>query len=131
MTDGGAARDGWGDEKKSASGVRRGGRAFMVAFYTGLRSIKLYPLEHSAVQKALVDLAQIAEEMRMEEGDLEFRVSGEFIFINSTRLRLDLSNYATFGHILTLCKAAGIAFHALAAEMADRASPRRRPSRSH
>src|SRR5688500_20098650 len=80
----------------------------MVAFYSGLRAIKLYPLEHSAVQKALVDLAQIAEEMRAEEGDLEFRISGEFIFINSTRLRLDLSNYATFGHILTLCKAAGI-----------------------
>src|SRR5665811_1136738 len=37
-----------------------------------------------------------------------FRISGEFIFINSTRLRLDLSNYATFGHILTLCKLAGI-----------------------
>jgi HD-GYP domain-containing protein (c-di-GMP phosphodiesterase class II) len=96
------------DERKAGAGVRRGGRNFMVAFYAALRSIRLYPLEHSNVQKTVSDLAQVAEEMRGEEGELEFRISGEFIFINSTRLRLDLSNYATFGHILTLCKAAGI-----------------------
>jgi HD-GYP domain-containing protein (c-di-GMP phosphodiesterase class II) len=95
-------------DRQSGGSVRRGGRNFMVAFYAALRAIKLYPLEHTAVQKTLAELSQIAEELRAEEGELEFRVSGEFIFINSTRLRLDLSNYATFGHILTLCKAAGI-----------------------
>jgi HD-GYP domain-containing protein (c-di-GMP phosphodiesterase class II) len=96
------------EERQSSGNVRRGGRSFMVAFYAALRAIKLYPLEHSAVQKTLAELSQIAEELRAEESELEFRVSGEFIFINSTRLRLDLSNYATFGHILTLCKVAGI-----------------------
>jgi HD-GYP domain-containing protein (c-di-GMP phosphodiesterase class II) len=95
-------------EKQSGVNVRRGGRNFMVAFYAALRAIKLYPLEHSAVQKTLAELSQVAEELRLEEGELEFRISGEFIFLNSTRLRLDLSNYATFGHILTLCKVAGI-----------------------
>ncbi|HEY6089632.1 MAG TPA: HD domain-containing phosphohydrolase, partial [Gemmatimonadaceae bacterium] len=95
-------------EKPSGAGVRRGGRNFMVAFYAALRAIKLYPLEHSAVQKTLAELAQVAEELRADEGELEFRISGEFIFLNETRLRLDLSNYATFGHILTLCKLAGI-----------------------
>jgi len=97
-----------GGDRQSGANVRRGGRSFMIAFYAALRAIKLYPLEHSAVQKTLAELSQVAEELRAEEGELEFRVSGEFIFINSTRLRLDLSNYATFGHILTLCKAAGI-----------------------
>ena len=96
------------EERQSSGNVRRGGRSFMVAFYAALRAIKLYPLEHTAVQKTLAELSQIAEELRGEEGELEFRISGEFIFINSTRLRLDLSNYATFGHILTLCKVAGI-----------------------
>ena len=95
-------------EKQTGANVRRGGRNFMIAFYAGLRAIKLYPLEHSAVQKTLAELAQVAEELRTEEGDLEFRISGEFIFLNETRLRLDLSNYATFGHILTLAKLAGI-----------------------
>ncbi|MGI8402209.1 MAG: HD-GYP domain-containing protein [Gemmatimonadaceae bacterium] len=96
------------EERQSSGNVRRGGRSFMVAFYAALRAIKLYPLEHNAVQKTLAELSQVAEELRAEESELEFRVSGEFIFINSTRLRLDLSNYATFGHILTLCKLAGI-----------------------
>ncbi|HYS70089.1 MAG TPA: HD domain-containing phosphohydrolase [Gemmatimonadaceae bacterium] len=95
-------------EKQAGSNVRRGGRNFMIAFYAALRAIKLYPLEHSAVQKTLAELAQVAEELRHEEGELDFRISGEFIFINETRLRLDLSNYATFGHILTLAKLAGI-----------------------
>jgi len=95
-------------DRQSGANVRRGGRNFMVAFYAALRAIKLYPLEHSAVQKTLAELSQVAEELRAEEAELEFRISGEFIFINSTRLRLDLSNYATFGHILTLCKVAGI-----------------------
>src|SRR3982075_637925 len=96
------------EDRESGANVRRGGRSFMVAFYAALRAIKLYPLEHTAVQKTLAELSQIAEDLRAAEGELEFRISGEFIFINSTRLRLDLSNYATFGHILTLCKLSGI-----------------------
>ena len=96
------------DERQAGAAVRRGGRNFMIAFYAALRAIKLYPLEHSAVQKALGELSQVAEELRAEEGELEFRISGEFIFLNETRLRLDLSNYATFGHILTLMKLSGI-----------------------
>ena len=95
-------------EKQSGANVRRGGRNFMIAFYAALRAIKLYPLEHSAVQKSVAELSQVAEELRHEEGELEFRISGEFIFLNETRLRLDLSNYATFGHVLTLAKLAGI-----------------------
>jgi HD-GYP domain-containing protein (c-di-GMP phosphodiesterase class II) len=122
MSGGGAAvrSTGTDGDRESGASVRRGGRNFMVAFYAALRAIKLYPLEHSAVQKSLSELAQIAEEMRGEEGELEFRISGEFIFINSTRLRLDLSNYATFGHILTLCKASGIG----AIHVGNQGSPR-------
>ena len=96
------------EDRQSGAKMRRGGRNFVIAFYAALRAIKLYPLEHTAVQKTLAELSLVAEELRAEEGELEFRVSGEFIFLNATRLRLDLSNYATFGHILTLCKLAGI-----------------------
>ena len=92
----------------SSANVRRAGRNFIVAFYAALRAMKLYPLEHNAVQKTLAELCQVSEELRSQEGELEFRISGEFIFINETRLRLDLSNYASFGHLLTLCRAAGI-----------------------
>lgn len=91
-----------------AASIRRAGRNFIVAFYAALRAMKLYPVEHTAVQKTLGELSQITDEVRQSEGELELRISGEFIFINETRLRLDLSNYASFGHLLTLCKAAGI-----------------------
>jgi HD-GYP domain-containing protein (c-di-GMP phosphodiesterase class II) len=101
------AEDKASSDAASAS-VRRGGRNFIIAFYAALRAMKLYPIEHSAVQKTLAELCQITEELRNQEGELELRISGEFIFINETRLRLDLSNYASFGHLLTLCKASGI-----------------------
>lgn len=99
------------DKRSSDSGganVRREGRNFIVAFYAALRAMKLYPIEHNAVQKTLDELCEVSERLRTQEGELELRISGEFIFINQTRLRLDLSNYASFGHLLTLCRAAGI-----------------------
>ena len=97
-----------GGTDANTANVRRGGRNFIVAFYAALRAMKLYPVEHTAVQKTLAELTQVTEELRQLEGELELRISGEFIFINQTRLRLDLSNYASFGHLLSLCKAAGI-----------------------
>ncbi len=88
--------------------IRRSGRLFIIAFYGALRAIKLYPVENSAVQKALEDITLVAREILQHEHDLEMRVSGEFIFINSTRLRLDLDNYASFSHILALFRASGV-----------------------
>jgi len=46
--------------------VRQKGRGVILALYTALRSIKLYPLENSAVQKALADLTE--REVRGEVG---------------------------------------------------------------
>ena len=69
-----------------------------------LRAIKLYPLEQRRCQKTLAELSHVAEELRAEEGELEFRIPASSSSSTRRRLRLDLSNYATFGHILTLCK---------------------------
>ncbi|HZK78650.1 MAG TPA: HD domain-containing phosphohydrolase, partial [Gemmatimonadaceae bacterium] len=69
---------------------------------------KLYPAEHTAVQKTLAELTQLGEEILDRERELDLRISGEFLFMNATRLRLDLTNYASFGYLLRLCKAAGI-----------------------
>ena len=88
--------------------IRRNGRVFIQAFYGALRAIKLYPIENEAVRKALEDVAGIAAGIVRQEGDLEFRVSGEFIFINSTRLRLDLDNYASVSDLLALCRASDV-----------------------
>jgi HD-GYP domain-containing protein (c-di-GMP phosphodiesterase class II) len=95
-------------ERQETANTRRAGRALIVAIHAATRSIKLYPPEHQAVQKSLGELASAALESRAVDAELELRVHGEFIFINGTRLRLDLSNYASFGRVLELFRAAGV-----------------------
>ena len=98
------------ETRDSAAGayIKRRGRDFVISLYGTLRAIKLYPVEHTAVQKNLAELAQISREVTEHEQELEFRVAGEFLFINSTRLRLDLSNYATFGYLLRVLRNSGV-----------------------
>jgi len=88
--------------------LRVAGREFLVHLYTALRSLKLYPLENPVVQKALDDLVVGAQQILDQEDEIEVRVTGEFIFVNSTRLRLDLDNYASFSHVLSMLSAVGI-----------------------
>lgn len=95
-------------ERQETAQTRRAGRALIVAIHATTRSIKLYPPEHQAVQKALSELAAAAMDSRSVDSDLELRVHGEFIFVNGTRLRLDLSNYASFGRVLELFRASGV-----------------------
>ena len=88
--------------------VRQKGRAFIIALYSALRALKLYPAGHATVQRALEELAALTREIVASESDLELRVSGEFIFVNGTRLRLDLENYASFSHVLSVFRVCGI-----------------------
>jgi HD-GYP domain-containing protein (c-di-GMP phosphodiesterase class II) len=85
--------------------LRQGGRALLLALYTALRSLKLYPVENATVQKALDDLDASARSLLALEADLEVRLAGDFIFVNATRLRLELDNYASFSHILAMLRA--------------------------
>ncbi len=88
--------------------LRRAGRQLIFSAYGALRAVKLYPVENAAVQKALAELTAHSRELIGDEGELELRMSGEFIFINQTRLRLDLDNFASFSHLLALFRATGI-----------------------
>ena len=97
-----------GGDGASSAYVRKRGREFIVSLYGAFRAIKLYPVEHAAVQKTLAELTAVAAEILEREKELELRISGEFLFVNATRLRLDLTNYASFGYLLRLCRAAGI-----------------------
>ena len=85
--------------------LRQGGRALLLAVYTALRSLKLYPVENATVQKALDDLDATAQALLAIESDLEIRLAGDFIFVNATRLRLELDNYASFSQILVMLRA--------------------------
>ena len=88
--------------------VRQGGRQFLLNLYAAMRSLKLYPVENEQVQRALDELHQSARALLEVEDQLEVRISGEFIFVNSTRLRLNLDNYATFSHVLALLRQNGV-----------------------
>jgi HD-GYP domain-containing protein (c-di-GMP phosphodiesterase class II) len=88
--------------------VRQKGRAFIIALYSALRAIKLYPVGHITVKKSLDDLVVVMKDVIATEHELEARVAGEFIFVNGTRLRLDLDNYASFSHVLSVFRSCGI-----------------------
>ncbi len=88
--------------------VRLAGREFLVTLYTAVRSLKLYPLENAQAQKALDELTAATTHLLNVERELEVRLQGEFLFVNSTRLRLDLDNYASFSHILGQLRQSGI-----------------------
>src|SRR5205809_7886583 len=88
--------------------LRHAGRDFLVVLYTAVRSLKLYPIENAQVQKALDDLTATTKHLLDVEKEIELRLQGEFIFVNATRLRLDLDNYASFSHILAVFKVCGI-----------------------
>jgi HD-GYP domain-containing protein (c-di-GMP phosphodiesterase class II) len=88
--------------------VREAGRNLIMAMYGALRSLKMYPAENAVVQDALANLVRTSEELRAVESELEFRVAGEFIFVNSTRLKLDLDNYTTFASLLAQFRASGV-----------------------
>ena len=80
---------------------RHGGRAFLLSFYAALRALKLYPVENTAVQRALDELQAAANHLLERDSELELRLSGDFLFVNGTRLRLELDNFAAFSGLLT------------------------------
>ncbi|HEY2064899.1 MAG TPA: HD domain-containing phosphohydrolase [Gemmatimonadaceae bacterium] len=88
--------------------IRRTGKGLILALYAALRAIRLYPLENSAVTKAGDELTALAAQLLETEHELEIRVSGEFVFINGIRLRLDLDNYASFSHLLAVFGSSGV-----------------------
>jgi HD-GYP domain-containing protein (c-di-GMP phosphodiesterase class II) len=100
--------------------IRRAGRGFIISLYAALRAIRLYPLENMAVQNAVDELTDVAGDLIDREHELEIRVSGEFVFINTVRLRLDLDNYASFSQLLSLFRSSGIGSLHLQARPAGR-----------
>ncbi|HEU5305108.1 MAG TPA: HD domain-containing phosphohydrolase [Gemmatimonadales bacterium] len=94
-----------GGESVPEGQLRQGGRALLLTLYAALRSLKLYPIENATVQKALDDLDAAARALLDVEVDVEVRIAGDFLFVNSTRLRVELDNYASFSHILALFRA--------------------------
>ena len=103
-----AAGSPFASDRSEDAYVRRAGKGLVLAFYAALRAIKLYPLENAAVVKSAEDLAALAGQILAREQELEIRVSGEFVFINTVRLRLEIDNYASFSHLLSVFRSSGV-----------------------
>lgn len=73
------------------------GRKLLTALFGALSALKLYPIENETVQQALTELHGLVDGILEVDGSAEIRVVGDFFFLNETRLRLDLSNFASFG----------------------------------
>ncbi len=73
------------------------GRKLLTAIFGALSALKLYPIENETVQQGLTELHALVEGILEDDGAAEVRVVGDFFFLNETRLRLDLTNFASFG----------------------------------
>ncbi len=84
------------------------GGKLLTAIYVVLRSMRLYPVENVQVQQAIDDLHAQAVALLKSEGAFDLNISGDFFFLNETRLRLDLSNFSTFGNLASVLTGHGI-----------------------
>ncbi|MCG6956725.1 MAG: HD-GYP domain-containing protein [Gemmatimonadetes bacterium] len=84
------------------------GRKVLTSFYGALNALRLYPLENATVQQALDELHGLVSRIVEVDGGAELRVVGDFFFLNETRLRLDLSNFSTFGSFARALQEHGI-----------------------
>jgi HD-GYP domain-containing protein (c-di-GMP phosphodiesterase class II) len=88
--------------------VQRRARATIIAFHAAVRAVRLYPVENSAVQKAFAELSAAFERVLHNDSTCELRRIGDYLFVNDTRIRLGLDNYAAVTYGLGLLREAGI-----------------------
>lgn len=84
------------------------GRKVLAALYSCMRSLRLYPLENQVVQRALAEVESAIDTVLKMEGHLQLRLAGDFMFLNEVRMRLDLSNYASFVFVRKVLESHGI-----------------------
>jgi HD-GYP domain-containing protein (c-di-GMP phosphodiesterase class II) len=93
---------------ESGAALQARGRELLVALHAAVRALKLYPSANNATRKALQELDQVARRTLEREGGIEIRLVGEFFFLNDARLRLDLSNFASFASLAATLTRHGI-----------------------
>ena len=88
--------------------IQESGGKLLTAIYVVLRSMRLYPAENVQVQQAIDDLHAQMVTLLESEGAFDLNISGDFFFLNEARLRLDLSNFSTFGNLASVLTSHGI-----------------------
>ena len=102
------ARNDVGSARDDAPGAQQVARSFVIALHSSLRAIRLYPMENAAVRNSLVELEGYTAKVFSTFAQCELRAVGEYLFVNDTRLRLQLDNYAAVAHVLGRMHLAGV-----------------------
>ncbi len=84
------------------------GRALISALNATSQSLKLYPFENATVQNVIEELHRTVGRILDREGVFDLRLVGDFIFLNDARLRLDLSDYASFAQVTAMLSKHGV-----------------------
>lgn len=84
------------------------GRSLVLAIHASAQSLKLYPIENATVQNVLEELRRIIARILDRESQFDLRLVGDFLFLNDARLRLDLSDYASFAQVANLLSRHGV-----------------------
>jgi HD-GYP domain-containing protein (c-di-GMP phosphodiesterase class II) len=91
-------------ESRDDAFIRTSGRGLLITLHAALRALKLYPVENATTQKALDELQSVTHAFLTVEQEIELRLSGDFMFLNSVRLRLELDNFAAFSGVLSMLR---------------------------
>lgn len=89
-------------------GAQQLARGFVISLHIALRAVRLYPLENAAVRNALAELQAQTARVFTGFGACSIRAVGDYLFVNETRLRLQLDNYAAVAHVLGRMRVAGV-----------------------
>jgi HD-GYP domain-containing protein (c-di-GMP phosphodiesterase class II) len=84
------------------------GRALVGTLNASVQSLKLYPIENATVQNVLEELRKCALRILDRESQFDLRLVGDFLFLNDARLRLDLSDYASFAQVAAILSRHGV-----------------------
>ncbi len=84
------------------------GRSLVLAMHASGQSLKLYPVENATVQNVLEELRKVIARILDRESQFDLRLVGDFLFLNDARLRLDLSDYASFAQVANLLSRHGV-----------------------
>lgn len=91
-----------------------------MTLHGAVRAVRLYPIENSAVQKAIAEVGTAADRVEQADGQCRLRRVGDYLFVNETRLRLTLDNYAAVAYVLGLLREAGLGGFAVIAPTTPR-----------
>lgn len=83
-------------------------RTFVMAVHKALRALRLYPRGNTMVDHALTHLHERTAYTFNVLGHCALHGAGDYLFVNETRLRLQLDNYASIVHLLARFRSAGI-----------------------